>query len=437
MAVLGNKDSTTRLEDVRSYAKGDKNYFSILNRPLEDLAQRDLDIRLIHTPARGIRVRATNTASAQVVVDPGNYLFAGAVQQYAGATLSAVTAASAGNKRIDLIYFRIDTGTAVRTPSAESATYGGVTKPILPAGLDTIPLAYIYVGETGPVFQDGLAVNTDGAIEDIRPAPGASQGRQLETVGSNFLADVSGGAAGSSELIARADHRHRLNVDATVPQALTPGNVGAAGVAGTYALIDHVHLIPTETNPAAFLSDLSGGSAGAGATFARADHRHTVNVGTTIPGADTGSGSAGASTVYARDDHFHPLNVTGSDPATLDPSVAATPGVSTFYSRHDHVHDMTGVVEGKMVFGRVASGGSIQVVGSGGWSSVRNSVGNYTVTLTPALSSSPTVVGSCIGGVIARNFQATNISSSSFDVLTSAPGTGPTDDAFSFMVMVP
>lgn len=440
MAVLGIKDPTTKLEDVRQYIASDKNYFSILNRPIQDMLQRDEDLDRIHTPSRGIRARATDPTTDQIEIEVGTYTFGITISQFAGTTLASVPVASAGNKRIDLLYFRIDTGTVVRSPSAEAANYGAVVKINLPAGLDTIPLAYIYVGETGPDFQDGLAVDTDGAIEDLRPAPGASMGRQLETVASNMLSDVSGGSAGIAETVARSDHRHVLNVDATLPTSLTPGNTASAGAAGTYALIDHIHLIPTEANPAALLSDVSGGSAGVGATFPRVDHRHALTALGGAPGADAGAGSAGASALYARSDHFHVLNVpVGGVPAVLNPLSAPTHGVATTYAHSDHLHATTNLMQGRLIFGGVSAGGVIVKAGSSDWTSVRNGVGFYTVTFDTPLSTANFVVVACTQEDAPANMQVLkvlDVATTGFDIFTGVINVAQ-DVAFNFMVAVP
>lgn len=443
-AVIGIKDPTTKLEDVRQYISSDKNYFSILNRPVQDLLQRDEDLDLITTPARGIRARATDPTTDQVEVEVGTYTFGVVISQFAGVTLAAVPAASAGNKRIDLIYFRIDTGTVVRSPSAEAANYGAVVKINLPAGVDALPLAYIYVGETGPDFQDGLAVDTDGAIEDIRPSPGSSLGRQLETVAGNILSDVSGGSAGSAETVARSNHRHVLNIDATLPTSLVPGNTASAGVAGTYALIDHIHLIPTQSNPAAFLSDTIGGSAGVGASFARDDHRHTVNVGLTTPPRDAGAGSPGASNVYSRDDHFHILNVpVGGVPIAIAPGNTASHGVATTYAPSDHTHALDGVVQNgvgtvniTMLWGEITgTTGAIKNAGSGSWSSSRLGVGRWRITLSPTLPSIPTVVCTAIGTTTNRYVATpTTITASLVDISVQFSG-GLVDRDFSFIIL--
>lgn len=53
--------------------------------------------------------------------------------------------------------------------------------------------------------------------------------------------DISGGAVGTATTFARADHRHPLNVDATLPADL---GTAAVGTATAYARRDHVHKLP-------------------------------------------------------------------------------------------------------------------------------------------------------------------------------------------------
>lgn len=57
---------------------------------------------------------------------------------------------------------------------------------------------------------------------------------------------------------------------------------------------------------------------------------------------------------------------------------------------------------GRIAYGHVSSTGSISRAGSGGWTSVRNSVGNYTVTFGVAFAATPFVLLTPNSGIIAR-----------------------------------
>lgn len=413
MSVLGIKDSTTKLEDLRPYDRTDKTYFSILNRPVQDLEQRDLDLDLIHKPSRFLRVRATDPISDQVDIEEGFYLYGNAVEKFAGTTLAAVPASGAGTVRIDLVYFRTDTNTVVRLASAQAANYGAVTKPDLPAGLDAIPLAYLYVGDTGPEFEDGLAINIDGAIEDARPAPGSGLGRPVETSAGTFLPDTVGGSAGSSEKVPRADHRHPLNIaDGSPPVTLSAATVANAGEDDFYARRDHEHALSIETNAAVLRSDVSGGDVGVATTLARADHRH-------------------------------PLNVSGAAPSPVG-ITAGSAGSSGAYARADHRHDVEGVLKnyagldrGKCLWGEVTAAGAISKAGSGGWTVVRNGLGFYTITFTVAFPNIPIILLTTLMAAPAtqRVAQTLLVTTGACDVFTSNSGGSAVDAIFAFQAI--
>lgn len=173
--------------------------------------------------------------------------------------------------------------------------------------------------------------------------------------------DVANGDVGESSAYARADHAHELNVDDETP----PQGVASSGSVGTsdhYARADHKHAgvtnagttdAPSDQAPGA---DVAGGAAGTAASrvYANWDHKHPLNVGSTIPGADTSSGSAGSGEVYARDDHKHTLNAPtagGGDGTDYPGDIIVDPdeevssghiGSSNKYARADHDHRCDG-----------------------------------------------------------------------------------------------
>jgi len=315
--VLGVKGSEG-LEVIRKYVEQDFVFAAIDNRPLDDLEQRDLDLDRIHKPSRGMHVDQTSTPSDQVVVDAGTWCVDGTtVNQYAGATLAAITPPAAGRIRIDIVWFNAATAAVTVTAgtgASEGAVGGGfaaLTRPDVPANSGAVPLAYLYVGEATGVtipFDRTIAINTSGHIEDIRLMPGiASPLGLLETVVGNFQADGAA-ALGTQDRLCRSDHVHPANVAGALPATLSVGAAGTAGASNIYARADHNHPVPAATSGGTFQSDVVGGAAGSSALFARADHRHVANIDATaaadVRDGFTGS-AAGSSTVYARRDHIH------------------------------------------------------------------------------------------------------------------------------------
>jgi hypothetical protein len=88
----------------------------------------------------------------------------------------------------------------------------------------------------------------------------------------------------------------------------------------------------------------------------------------------------------------------------------------------------------QVVRGRVNSDGT--VAAGTGFTSVKNSTGNYTVTFTTPFSQAPIVVASSFGfpGAIAEAY-VNAVAAGSMDVLTGQPGTSFRDSAFMFIAM--
>lgn len=310
MSVLGIKDSD-RLEVIRFYSDTDPVFFSVLNRTIEDAEQRTKDLNLVFTPARGFRVRAQIPNSATVEIEPGVITPDDTAITQVSLNNAVIPPAGVGNIRIDLISLDILDGSIIRTAGAELAAGSGfaaLVRPAMPANEGRVPLAFVYVDETPTFFSDQIVVNNAGAIEDIRPAAGISK-RRFEVNPANLGADISGGSAGSSALLARANHQHNLNLDdAVAPETLDAGNVSAPGTDDFYARRNHIHEINTETVPAVLQPDASGGAVGTSTTLVRGDHRHNLNVDALVPPAiDPNAGSAGVATTYSHRDHTHAM----------------------------------------------------------------------------------------------------------------------------------
>lgn len=347
MTVLNNKDSD-RLEVVRPITDSDPIFFPILNRPHEDIEQRTKDLDRIFTPARGLRVRQTSTASTSVEVEVGIYLSTDGVTVNRSNSGSVQTipipASGAGQRRIDLIYFNLTTGVAARVASAEfpvATSFDFSLRPDLPAGVDSVPLALLYVDETPTPFDETITTEDAGKITDVRPAIGAD--RPLFST-SAPPSDTTSGSAGSATTVSRSDHRHVLNVDGTVPVALDI-SAASAGVSSLYARRDHKHDLDVETTAGNIQSDGTA-AVGSSTKVVRSDHVHPLNVNDGIvPSSDTPGGAVGLQPTYARTDHRHPINVpTSGLPAALGNAIAATQGALNTYSRSDHVHDVTNLV---------------------------------------------------------------------------------------------
>jgi hypothetical protein len=309
MSILDNKDSQ-RLEILRPYQASDPLYFSVLNRPLEDLNQRDADNNSHFFPARGFRCRQTLVPSVNVEVEVGVYWVNDTTTATTAVQTLAIAASTLGNIRIDLVYLDLSNGVAnvvagVGVPAGGG--FGTATPAPIPANNGVIPLAYLYVNDVPTPFDETISINNAGHIRNIRPSLG-TQLRLFENNVANLKNDVTGGALGSNFRTVRSDHQHPLNVnDASQPQVLGPSVTSDAGGDAYYARRDHRHAINKEGNAAAFQKD-GVASAGSSANFPRADHIHPANVDAVNPVDVSASAAApGASLVYSRRDHVHRL----------------------------------------------------------------------------------------------------------------------------------
>lgn len=448
MTVENVKD-TQRLEVTRFIEADDPVFFSTTNRPLEDVEQRTRDLDRIMSPARGFRVRQTASPSTTVEVETGFYVVGTTVNKPSLQTVGPIPAASAGFIRVDLIYINLSTGVAARVAGNDTAAGSGFAAARalvndLPSGTPAAPLAYVYVDEFSTAYDRTIAINTAGHIEDARTSPGVAQ-KAFESSGANILSDVTGGSVGSVSTVARANHRHPLNVDATNPVQITANSTGSPGAAGTYSRRDHSHSTLVETVGSNLLTDSGSGVVGTSASFVRADHRHPLNI-SVNPGdllADVAGGSLGASVAYSRSDHQHPLNVpVGGSPATLNPNTSATHGASGTYSRSDHIHALTGLlqvnqtgsVSGEVYFGEIDALATITNSGSGGWTVASGGTGVYNINFSPILPGTPVAV--VTPRTPSRRPDITVATTSQVRVTIFNTGTGtPINTDFMFMVM--
>lgn len=309
MTIRDQKDATTRLEDIRFYQSTDPVFYSILNRVIEELEERDFDLDQIHKPSRGFRVRAQQPASSTVEIEAGVYLSNDTTIVQETLRTVAIPAAAVGNIRIDLISINCLDGSLTRTGGVEipsGSGFGAAARPNLPPNSGRVPLAYVYVDETPTPFSDNIAINVAGHIQDIRPAPGMLR-RTFVTSPAVLLQDAASASVGASSLLVRADHVHPANVDAVLPSVINAGAAGSAGTSSIYARRDHTHPVNTETVPSVLATDVAGGAVGVASTLPRADHRHPLNVDATLPEAIAAAGAVGTAATYARRDHVHPV----------------------------------------------------------------------------------------------------------------------------------
>jgi hypothetical protein len=312
MSVLNIKDSN-RLEVLRPHTADDPVYYTVMNRPLEDLEQRTDDLNSLMAPAHGLLVHETSVPSKSVEVSAGVYMDGDTNPLYfpqsaVGDTLTFVDA-PAGFFRVDLIYFNLENGTIGQVDGTQTNVSWAVAwtnRGVAPLTGTVVPLAYVYVPDTAAtVYQDGLTGNTAGRIRDARLSFEAGIRLFEDTVGT-LNQDVSGGAIGTSQRTARADHSHPVNVDATNASTLSPDTAGSAGVSTIYSRSDHAHYITPENNPANLMVDLHGGALGVNDSVARGDHQHPLLT-SGLP-QNVGSGSsniAGTNNVYQSADHRH------------------------------------------------------------------------------------------------------------------------------------
>ena len=309
--TLNIKDAE-RMEVVRKHVASDPIFWSIDNRPLDDLEQRTKDLDRIFTPARGFRVRQQIPATATVEVEAGVYVPDGlTVTQVALQNFGPIPAATGGNIRIDLIWFNLSTGVVTRTAGTEQLAAVGfpaLARPNLPSNDGAVPLAYLYIDDVPTPFSDSIAIDTAGCIQDVRPAPGFGPAIIFESVAANLKQDTPGGATGSSSKTVRADHQHPPNYDAVATETLSPATTSSPGVATTYNHRDHAHALAMEALAANLKKDTASGVLGILNFLVKSDHQHPLNVDGTLPTTVSQSASAtGSADYYARRDHAHAL----------------------------------------------------------------------------------------------------------------------------------
>ncbi len=120
----------------------------------------------------------------------------------------------------------------------------------------------------------------------------------METNPANFVIDASGGDAGVSNKLARADHAHPISFSLATPE--TDSASGGVGANNNYALSDHSHPInvPTSGTPST-VTEAASASHGSSANYARSDHVHewagvrTANA-TLIWASESGAKTTGA-----------------------------------------------------------------------------------------------------------------------------------------------
>lgn len=320
MSIENVKDSQG-MEVTRFLSKDDEAYYSVMNRPVEDIKQRTNDLHRMMAPGRGFRVVETSVPSAAVRVLEGYYIKEDdkTPARFPNPTDSrpdsvAIPVSSAGNVRVDLITLAPHAAlTPVsRIPGAEAAVFATAwtNRARIPSNSSQYPLAYVYVDEnSSTTYQNSIAVDTAGHIRDARLSYGAG-GRMWEDDTAKILSDSSSFTPGTSTLASRADHAHPTNVDGTLPETIEPNGVQDTGAASTYAKADHKHGVPLETVAANVLSDTDGGSVGTANLLLPADHQHNLNVRNQTPKASsTGTAaSAGTSSFYSRLDHVHQVD---------------------------------------------------------------------------------------------------------------------------------
>lgn len=190
-------------------------------------------------------------------------------------------------------------GTTIRVTGSVS-----VTGEIRAAG-DIITSSSLQVIEDATIEGD-LIANVGGDLTGTLPTPqvvaftsGATQitfdnivaGEVLQRSGNTIISVASGtliplattlpvavsrstALVGTSERVARADHRHDILTG--IPSALTPDLPNFIGSAASLARSDHIHNVPAATAISISLGGVD--TEGTTANFARADHTHRIEV---------------------------------------------------------------------------------------------------------------------------------------------------------------
>jgi hypothetical protein len=325
MSILGVKDSR-RMEVVRYLDEDEDMYYSVLNRPVEDIEQRTKDLNKQLRPARAFEVHQTFPPSLNVQVAAGWYMSTGAAgtsdqqkpkywPEAGDIDILAIPVAGAGTFRCDLICFHPNNGQLFRSQGSTEASWANAWTnrarvPQTTSG--RIPLAYVYVDDSGTFFNDTIAVNNAGHIHDVRSAFGSGR-RVWEEDPTVFRTDSSSPTHGSSFKLARADHKHPTKVTSVNPATLTPDGVATDGVDTNYAREDHRHPVTYETVGSNFEPDVAGGALGSENKFCRSDHQHPLNI------------------------QVSPV------PTAVSAGILSDEGTSEKYSRLDHRHQVTGV----------------------------------------------------------------------------------------------
>jgi hypothetical protein len=157
---------------------------------------------------------------------------------------------------------------------------------------------------------------------------------QMNYAGTAQLADVDAAveAAGTSELVARGDHKHSISTAA--PGTIQVGDAANAGSANSVAKSDHTHALTAPSAPANVTK--AAAATGSSANVARQDHKHDVSTAAPAAGSVAAGNSAaeGSGTSLSRSDHQHPVSVAA--PSNVGTANAA--GSANTFVRSDHVH---------------------------------------------------------------------------------------------------
>jgi hypothetical protein len=326
MATLHDKNSA-RLEVVR-YLRDDIDpwFAPVLNRPIEDLSQRTVDLNLIHHPARWFYAHGPSVLS--VIVDPGwlSLDYRQSPIYYPGDTV-AILLSTPGNIRIDLVYLDMLTqgvgvsqGVEVLDTTAFPTLFADKSKlGVLPLSSIVLPICYVYVDSSATRTYTHTLPNTSaGYIRDARLAPGSGSLRFEDDV-SALMPDTAGGSTGAAPHLVRIGHRHPTLYSTANPATLIVDGSSGQGSSDFYALVGHVHPLEMLTNP--LLLGYGAGSAYVGDpndyTFVRGDHAHgTIHGATTPEGVGYGiaatPGSAVEPILLSHEDHVHAVNSAGT-----------------------------------------------------------------------------------------------------------------------------
>lgn len=196
------------------------------------------------------------------------------------------------------------------TEGTANADTGWVLSTNDPITVDTTSLSFVQFSSAG-VITAGAGLLQTGSVFDVVIASGSGGlTANANDISVNYAttaqladADAAAEAAGTSETLARGDHKHLVSTGSPTVTVKSEATAAATGTAATLLRTDAQIQVATATPGTTIKSDATAASQGTSSSLLRADAQL---VALTAAPTDVGTANAaGASSSLARADHVH------------------------------------------------------------------------------------------------------------------------------------